>query len=313
MRQAVLILILASSLCLTAQESEDMRKMKKELRIFSKILKESFSSGDKNNMRFGGGDIARFDDGNTALSPRHITATYLKDQGVLLTIDLEEPGLFPGSELYFQPRLQFDWDTKWSRTIPPGNMETMTTLEETTGIAQKLNAQIFKNLANIDNQRFGSEEQQKEIQKLKEDYEKLANEARAKAQETREQLLSDELAKESREKMEAELAALKDTMQRNAEENLAKIKEIQKEQRSTWAARVEAFEEELIKVLCEYGSTVYQLPDNEHFTVILSNADRSENNPQDKVFVFKKSDLLSCRDALLTPAELKTRSHTYTF
>ena len=74
------------------------------------------------------------------------------------------------------------------------------------------------------------------------------------------------------------------------------------------------FEAELLKAICEYGGSLRTLPDNEYLTVILNNAERNERNKTlDRIYVFKKNDLMACRNGEINVEELKTRGQGYSF
>lgn len=84
-------------------------------------------------------------------------------------------------------------------------------------------------------------------------------------------------------------------------------------QEARWGAQLAELETKTITALCNYGGSLRSVPKNEHVTLMLSGAARSERKRQDLVYVFTRQDLADCQSEKLSVAKLKEKGLRYTF
>lgn len=89
----------------------------------------------------------------------------------------------------------------------------------------------------------------------------------------------------------------------------------QREYVESWIADVDEFESRLYQTMCNYGSTLIELPANESISVILTDlgSDSEDSQRRDKVHVFAKADLLACQSGELDLATLRQRTTQYSY
>ncbi len=82
-----------------------------------------------------------------------------------------------------------------------------------------------------------------------------------------------------------------------------------------WQDELLQFEDRLYQAMCDYGSTIRELPDDELISVILSGLgeESEENRLTDKVHVLSKSDINACQSGDIDIATLRARSLQYTY
>ena len=75
------------------------------------------------------------------------------------------------------------------------------------------------------------------------------------------------------------------------------------------AERVASFEQTFVQTLCDYGSTLKDLPNNEHISVVIVGAG---DNGSDKIHVFSKKDVVNCKGDK-GASDLFAKATTYSF
>lgn len=82
-----------------------------------------------------------------------------------------------------------------------------------------------------------------------------------------------------------------------------------------WVAEVKAMEYSLYGLLCDYGATLRNLPEDEHLTIVLKDlGEESEDEIRtDKIHVLSKADLSQCQAGDLDAAALEQRSISYNY
>ena len=82
-----------------------------------------------------------------------------------------------------------------------------------------------------------------------------------------------------------------------------------------WEQDVEAFEDKLYLAVCDYGSTLRELPLDERVSIILTGlGEQGEDQRRtDKIHVFSKADLLECQTGDISVATLRERSEHYSY
>lgn len=82
-----------------------------------------------------------------------------------------------------------------------------------------------------------------------------------------------------------------------------------------WRQDVIDFEDRLYQAMCDYGSTLRELPTQESVSIILTGlGEQAEDQHRtDKIHVFSKADLLQCQSGDITAITLEQRSSQYSY
>jgi hypothetical protein len=82
-----------------------------------------------------------------------------------------------------------------------------------------------------------------------------------------------------------------------------------------WQQDVVVFEGKLYKAMCDYGSTLRELPTDERVSIILTGlGEQGEDQRRtDKIHVFNKADLQECQSDDISVATLRERSTHYSY
>lgn len=96
-----------------------------------------------------------------------------------------------------------------------------------------------------------------------------------------------------------------------------KLRSEQAEQAYTeqWQQDVGLFEDKLYQAMCDYGSTLRELPVDERVSIILTGlGEQGEDQRRtDKIHVFSKADLQECQSGDISVAALRERSDQYSY
>ena len=113
----------------------------------------------------------------------------------------------------------------------------------------------------------------------------------------------------------ARVEPLKELALKKAAELQARSEQAQKEYGVRLEQDIEAFEVKLFAILCTYGATLRELPNNESVSIILEDlGDETERSKQsDKVHVVAKADLLKCQSGEMDAVSLLAESTTYSY
>jgi hypothetical protein len=82
-----------------------------------------------------------------------------------------------------------------------------------------------------------------------------------------------------------------------------------------WQQDVVVFEDKLYQAMCDYGSTLRELPSNERVSIILTGLGEQGEDLRrtDKIHVFSKADLQECQSDDISVATLRERSDHYSY
>lgn len=113
----------------------------------------------------------------------------------------------------------------------------------------------------------------------------------------------------------ARLEPIRERAIAKAEELRERSQIAEREYAARWQQQVAVFEANLYSAMCDYGSTLHELPGNEHVNVILTGlgADSGESRRTDKVHIFSKADMLLCQNGEIDAQELQERSQQYSY
>ena len=96
-----------------------------------------------------------------------------------------------------------------------------------------------------------------------------------------------------------------------------KLRSTQAEQAYTqrWEEDVLSFENKLYQTMCDYGSTLRELPADERVSIILTGLGKQGEDQRrtDKIHIFDKADLQECQSGGISTATLRDRSDQYSY
>ncbi|RUO80716.1 hypothetical protein CWI84_03790 [Idiomarina tyrosinivorans] len=268
-----------------AQADGPYAQLRQQLDIMTSIFNTSLKHGDA-KIRF---------------SP--LTYTYLRDQGVVFRTRSR-------NVFYFQSP---DGPMTVVPQIPPmptvNGVDVQAAVERGMAEAQQAlqNVRIEFNGEDMD---FDWHEQSDEIRDLADEQRDIAWDIRDTERELRDlefqqrNAPSDEkdaLAKEQKQ-LQEQLAELRkrernykqqiDTLVAEQKRQAEQLKQQRQQQRD---ASLQQFEQTLGTVLCDYGVTLRNLPDDENVTVILENFGSQTQPNADRIYVFNKKKISSCK------------------
>lgn len=119
----------------------------------------------------------------------------------------------------------------------------------------------------------------------------------------------------SLEALASNMANLREQASAKAEELQAMLAAARQRRESQWQGEVASLESDLFGLLCDYGASLRDLPDNEYLTVILKGLgqDAGAQERQDLIHVVSKRDLLQCQSGAISVNELKSRAVSYSY
>ncbi len=134
--------------------------------------------------------------------------------------------------------------------------------------------------------------------------------ADANAQNEAESELQQEL-----DRLLSEVEPLKQQALAKAAELKSKSEQAQKDFSAQLDLEIAEFEQSLFNALCAYGATLREVPAQEYVSVILVGLgkDSNEGEKPDKVFVVKKSDLVSCQSGVIDAPALLAAAVSYSY
>jgi len=113
----------------------------------------------------------------------------------------------------------------------------------------------------------------------------------------------------------ARLEPLRDQAVAKADELRERSRLAEQQYAASWQQEVNNFETNLVAAMCDYGTTLRELPSDENVSVILTGLgeDAGDNRRTDKVYVFSKSDLDQCQRGDIDKQTLQTRASHYSY
>ncbi len=135
---------------------------------------------------------------------------------------------------------------------------------------------------------------------------------------TTQALADSNIEEEMRSKLDAVMAQIEPLREQAvAKAAELKLRSEQAEQvyAQQWQQDVVAFEDKLYQAMCDYGSTLRELPVDERVSIILTGlgAQGEDQRRRDKIHVFSKVDLQECQSGDISLATLRERSDHYSY
>lgn len=288
--------VLAST---TLNTDLDTDKMKKEIRVFEKIIRTTFDDDQRGK--------------EDRLQPDEIDAIYLAGQGVMLDVNMGN-GPF-GFD--FPLDIVVDMNMAIEPVIMGLENVTPTRLDDESDVIDRAYEEASRALEHsdfeIDSNGLG-EDLRIKVKALANERAKLIEEVHLQRNEVLKKLSTEKsLGENERKRLEEQAKSLSDRAQAASLSIRERMEKLRVESDQQWGTRIKPFIESFLDTVCEYGAGIKSLPANEHLTVVFRNADRSQGQGRDLIYVFPKSDLLACRNGELSAAELKNRAVHYKY
>ncbi len=315
MKSWFLILTIWFSIPQLLAQSPDMADMKKNIRILMKVIQSQFQDRDHHD-----------DDRRAHLRPGDLRALYLKGQGILLSMELDLNSHFNNFEFSFDgdpfPQIpeafeisevpDVDWDDDHEVNVK--EIEVREVIRAVAEDYREVLDEIEDSMnVDLDDDLATDRATRAKLRELRDKQRAMAREAREKVR-TRHQELrgKKKILQEDREKIREEIKAYREQMRGEVETYRNKFQEIRTELVKNWDSNVAKVEDQLLDLICQYGA-IRELPMEEHLTLYLKGADRSQNHSQGRVYVFSKKDLIACRNGEMTREQLKQKAQAYVF
>lgn len=303
MKKTLLAFVVAA-LSANAMAKTDKAELSKELEIMTGILQTSLKQGmGKQSIRY-----------------RGIDATYLAGQGVLFELNTTSSGLhfsFHGiGDLVVPvapvaPIVVAGGDSDWTIDIDEGEWQELA--KEAMEEAREAMRDAREKLRDLRGREREYAWEQRELERKVRDleFEKRSSDQKRKAKlEERSQRLRQEMADLQVKLQEVNNYAKQieaEQKKQMEERNANKIKE-----HNRFLANLEA---NIGDTLCKYGAGLKSLPKGENISFILPQfgAPQESKNKQDKIYVFKHTDVQDCVRDKITSNNLLERADTYLF
>ncbi|MCB1051810.1 MAG: hypothetical protein H6510_13425 [Acidobacteria bacterium] len=277
---------------------QNMDAIKRDIAIIERVFETAFEVNHDRNCD-------ECDELNVSVSGH-----YLAHQGLLLVVD--QDNIFPRIRMpriapIRMPRnvnINFNQDIDQDE-IDEIVQEAMESAQESMEMAREVFHESFF---------FDNEDSRREWQTMRNDFEKQMEQVRAKMKTLRETRNKEgNLSEAERKKWQEEMDQARAQMDAASKKYAEKMEVLKKKESEMWNKRQSKFETQIADILCDYGSSIRSIPEDQFITVILREVvydDEGDRN--DKVLVFKKSDLTACRDGKFSKNELLQRATQYT-
>lgn len=296
-----LALTLLSSMTALAASDADFARIKKDVGVMSKIL-EGAQETDTSSTK--------------AKRALKVDANYLASQGAVFSIAGPSAAgrfsfQFGDHDMHMQmpsiPPLPDDIDVASRVQIALEGLEDLEDLRGSEwfssltefGAGSHLDRESRRAMREIASQmrELGREMSELQIRLIHED-----NEADRKAIENEIAELEQRLAEE--EKKHQALAA---NLEQQREQLVKKRAAAEQEKLAARKAQMANLEAAVMQSLCDYGSTLKNLPEREHISIVF---DRVDSPPGRQIYVFKRDDVTNCRT---NGEDMKRKAIAYLF
>jgi hypothetical protein len=181
-------------------------------------------------------------------------------------------------------------------------------------------ARSLRSLGSVDDEDY--QELRADIEGLREEMgEKMQGlrELEAQIRESTAQAIADSnIEEEMRLKLDtimAQIEPLREQAVAKAAELRLRSEQAEQAYTQQWQQDVVVFEDKLYKAMCDYGSTLRELPIDERVSIILTGLGEQGDDQRrtDKIHVFNKADLQECQSNDISVATLRERSDHYSY
>lgn len=302
-----------------AKAEVDLVRIRREMSILMSAL-EAALSFDETRV----GETDGFQSTRDLLPTIQVKGTYLMSQGVLLTIERRSSALadlaqletwhFASPDFGALPPMPDvpDWDSDDYEDELEEYQDALEEIQEALSDAEKILRQHMEHYAEYYRLRQ-PEELQKQLRELGRSHRDQVEQYRQELKAIRKQIADTEaMDDEDRERLLVEIRQHRDSLERTRSGYAQRIQELEQREWEAWKQDKSRLERDLIDSLCSYGATLTALPDNQHLSVIVKGVGQGPDAMEaDLVYVFRKQDLLDCREGRLTWKDLLERSASY--
>lgn len=266
--------VLSSTLMVQAS---DLKEIDKDMRIMKRIIETSLSDGNRYSNR--------------------VEATYLARQGMVFTI--HSGGVLP------IPNFDGDWES-WGEAMGASALSyvqeaipAMAPVLPPEALAE-MEAEVAEGMAELySNSSETSEKFREELaemrERLRRNKEQYRDNLRELRQIEREKYHAEEKRRKELDQKRTELEKRIAENKKVMESYTQKMDEYRKERLEKHQKKKSQLVNETIVALCDYRASLRALDKNEHVTLIFDNF--GDKRGQDKIYVFKKSDIADCESS----------------
>lgn len=342
MRLTCLPVLLGLSLNSAAfAQEQNIEDVQRNLAIFSGILEESLDLNESTGL-FG-------------MSLGGVESTYLSHQGAVLEIRSplanrrNRMGLASLSSAMQALQLrQNPFEAMRSRAAAPASTSTQSlAFAEAESAPAGIYQQLMDRIANIDYSLVAQTAMQQaahsarslralgelddvsfddlneQINNIRSDISASITELRQIEQEVRAQASTSVATEDSAdsslsmrlEELLQRMQPLRDQALGMAQDLKARSEQAEQDYALAWIEDLAVFEADLYQTLCEYGSTLSAIPEDQNISLILKDLgeDRGENRRTDQVHVVRKSDISACGRGEFDSDSLRERATRYSY
>ncbi len=293
MKTTITLIIL--SLPLLAQPSA-LQDIRKDIHIISNMLETAFNDTDHHRSR----------------DSRHIgvEGTYLRGQGIVLNIQAGGSNHFE-FDFNFMPEIHMAEIAAPMHFAPEDVEVTWEAYEEALEELQD----VYVDVDEITRETQSSVAVRDAMRALRDAQRKTLKEQKQATRQLRRDLESSrDLDDTQREAIVQQIKEHQTKLQVASKKYSEELAELQTKQRQEWEKNQSEFEIRIVDILCDYGSALRSLPDNEHVSIIFSEGARDEDgDEQDRIYVFDKTDLVACREGRMDKKTLISKGQVYNF
>ncbi len=269
------VLTLAISSLIHAQQPANLEPILRELGIMRNIFAGALEQGSRTNKFFGGGAAP--------------DAMYLAGQGMVFSFNLPGGGFAYDFNSFCKGNCDnFDFYVDDIDVDIDTALADLPALPDVASIEQvQENQRVFE-----EEMRAQAEElhaRQEELRARNEELREINREMRNLGREQRDDPDNDELAAQM-EALEATMSELAQSVEQDSEAYRQSIEQIQNERTAAINAQRQAQIDQVLGVLCDYGSTLKVLPGSEHVSLVF----RHFAGDTDQIMVMSHADVSGC-------------------
>lgn len=281
-----------------AQSSDELDKIQREVGIMEKILTAALKQDTDNKVS-------------------NVSASYLQHQGVVFSFDVRGSrwstifASVPDAPLPPMPDINFDEISDieiLGDHVQVISDAVVVKTQEAYQHAMEMMRESAEQVREVAEQERDISREIRDLEREKRDIEferRHDKEAENQALEQRKKELQASIKELEKEQQTLSLK------QQRLRKQLAEKKQARaKEQQQQMMALTNSVNNSIALSLCDYGSGLRSLPDNEHVSVVIRGLDQSK---KDHIKVFKKADIKQCVVGNIKSSQLLERASSYVF
>jgi DNA repair exonuclease SbcCD ATPase subunit len=292
-------LLLCTAVSVQAQASDELDKIQREVGIMEKILTAALKQDTDNKVR-------------------NVSSSYLQHQGVVFSFDVRGGSRWstvfasvPDAPLPPMPDIDFEELTEievLGEHVQVISDAVVVKTQEAYQQAMEVMRESAERVREVAEQERDVSREIRDLEREKRDLEfDRRHDKDAKEQELEKRKQALQASIKELEKEQQKLSLKQQEMRKElAEKKQARVKE----QQQQWAALAKQVDKSLSLTLCDYGSGLRSLPNDEHVSFIIRGVSEGKG---ELVKVFKKSDIKKCVVGDIKAAQLIDKASSYRF